>query len=136
MYTKFGIGSLVVSTALAAMTYTASELDAGVDSENLTSLIRAGLPTEEAEELLVKNYIVRINFNRSTNLRNIPLITSTVVFVVFGIVFFSLGTYEAIVGPVPWWLSGPSLLLLFGLLWVSGLVKQTRRAIRDLYEWY
>jgi len=134
-YTKLGVGSLVASTALAAITYTASELDVGVSSNNLANLIRADFSLDEAQELLVKNYIVRINFNRSTNIRNIPLITSTVIFVVFAIVFFALGTYEAIIGPVPWWLSGPSLLLLLGLLWVSGLVTQTRQAIEDLYEW-
>ncbi|USZ66715.1 hypothetical protein NGM10_08145 [Halorussus salilacus] len=135
VYTTLGIGSLVLSTALAATTYTASELDVGVNSDNLTTLLRADLPTQEAQELLVKNYIVRINFNRSTNIRNIPLITSTVVFVVFGIVFLSLGAFEAFLRPVPWWLSLPSFLLLFGLIWVSGLIKQTRRAIEDLREW-
>lgn len=134
-YTKLGIGSLVASTALAAMTYTSSELDAGVDSDNLTSLLRADLPREDARELLVKNYIVRINFNRSTNIRNIPLITSTIVFVVLGVVFLSLGAYEAIVGPVPSWLFTLSLLLLLGVLWTSGMLTQTRRAIHDLREW-
>jgi len=135
-YTKLGLGSLIASTALAAMTYTASELDAGVDSDNLTSLIRADLPVDETRELLVKNYIVRINFNRSTNIRNIPLITATVVFVVFGIVFLSLGAYKATLGPVPLWLSVSTLLLFLGLLWISGLIKQTRRAAKDLREWH
>src|SRR6056297_2105815 len=97
-YTKLGIGSLLLSTALAALTYTASELDVGASSDNLTNLLRADLSTVQTQELLVKNYIVRINFNRSTNIRNTPLITATIVFVVFGILFFAVGAYEATVG--------------------------------------
>lgn len=134
-YTKFGIGFLILSTALAALTYTASELDVGVSSDNLTNLIRADLSTEEAQELLVKNYIVRINFNQSTNIRNTPLITMTIIFVVSGILFFTLGAYEAIIGSVPWWLSGLAFGLLCGVVWISGLVTQTGEAVKDILEW-
>ncbi len=40
-YTELGIGSLVLSTAFAAMTYTASELDVGLSSENLAEVLTA-----------------------------------------------------------------------------------------------
>lgn len=134
-YTKLGVGFLILSTALAALTYTASELDVGVSSNNLKNLIKADFSTAERQELLLKNYIVRINFNRSTNIRNIPLITSTILFVVSGVVFFTLGTYEAVIGAVPWWLSGLSLLLLVSIIQVSGLVTQTMKAVRDIRKW-
>lgn len=134
-YTKLGIGFLILSTALAALTYTASELDVGVSSDNLANLIKADFSTDERRELLLKNYIVRINFNRSTNIRSIPLISATILFVVAGILFFTLGTYEAILGAVPWWLSTLALLLLGVIVWISGLVTQTRKAIRDIRRW-
>jgi hypothetical protein len=135
VYTEVGIGSLVLSTAFAAMTYTASELDVGVSSENLTDLLRADFSRAEAEELLVKNYVMRINFNRSTNVRNIPLIQLTIILVVSAIVSLVLGIYRGIVGPVPAWLLGIAVVLIVGVVGVSGLLNQTRRAIADIREW-
>jgi len=135
LYTEIGLGALVLSTAFAAMTYTASELDVGVSSENLTGLLEADFTREETEELLVKNYVTRINFNRSTNLRNIPLIQLTIVLIVSAIVSFALGLYQSVSDPVPIWLLLSSIALLGSVVWVSGLVTQIRRAIDDLREW-
>lgn len=134
-YTKIGIGSLVLSTAFAAMTYTASELDVGVSSENLATLLEADFSREDAEELLVKNYIVRINFNRSVNIRNIPLIQTTIVFIITAVVLFALGTYRAVAGSVPLLLLASAVGLILGVVFVSGLPTQLRRAMADLREW-
>ncbi|SEO92782.1 hypothetical protein SAMN05216388_102351 [Halorientalis persicus] len=136
IYTEFGIGALVLSTAFAAMTYTASELDVGVSSENLANLLRADFTAEDTEELLVKNYIMRINFNRSTNVRNIPLIQMTIILLVSAIVAFLLGVYTAIVGAVPTWLVILAVALILGVVIVSGLVTQIWRAFSDLREWH
>lgn len=136
VYTTLGIGALVLSTAFAAMTYTASELDIGVSSENLADLLRADFDNRETEELLLKNYIMRINFNRSTNVRNIPLIQLTIILVVLAIVSFVLGIYRGIIGPVPWWLLVGAGFLIVGVVAVSGLIKQSRRAVRDVREWH
>jgi hypothetical protein len=135
LYIISGIGALLLSTAFAAMTYTASELDVGLSSENLERLLDADFPRDEVETLLVKNYIVRINFNRSTNIRNIPLIQTTIVLVVGAVVLFTLGVYEAITGSVPLWLLVPAVLLLLAVIVVSGLPVQTKRAVRDIREW-
>lgn len=132
---KVGIGSLVLSTAFAAMTYTASELDVGVSSDNLTTLLRTDFSQREVEELLVKNHIIRINFNRSTNIRNIPLIQLTIIFAVSAVVFFTLGIYVALVGPLPSWLLGIGFILLAVVTWISGFPKQFIRAVRDVREW-
>ncbi|WP_336136637.1 hypothetical protein [Natronomonas amylolytica] len=136
IYTQIGIAALVLSTAFAAITYTASELDVGVSSENLAALLEADFSETEAEELLVKNYIMRINFNRSTNVRNIPLIQLTIAFVVFAIISFVLGVYRGITGAVPIWLLGAAFLLILFVVLVSGVLTQIWRAVRDLYEWY
>ncbi|OLZ41309.1 hypothetical protein A6E15_10055 [Natrinema saccharevitans] len=132
---KIGIGSLVISTAFAAVTYTASELDVGVSSDNLTALLQAEFSQEDVEELLVKNHIARINFNRSTNIRNIPLIQLTIIFVVSSVVFFALGIYDAVIGPLPKWLSAAALIVLICVTVVSGLPMQLVRAVRDIREW-
>lgn len=135
VYSGAGIAALVLSTAFAAMTYTASELDVGVSSDNLTELLRADFTRREAELLLVKNYIVRINFNRSTNVRNIPLIQTTILLVVVAVVSLSLSVYEAVIGPVPPWLPLVGVLFVGVLAYMSGLYTQTKRALRDFNEW-
>lgn len=136
IYTLIGIGALVLSTAFAAMTYTASELDVGVSSENLTELLKSDFQRQETEVLLIQNYIMRINFNRSTNLRNIPLIQMTIILIVSAIIAFALGLYHGVMGSVPTWLWLPSVLLLGMVVLVSGLPNQIRRAIDDLREWH
>jgi len=136
VYTEVGIAALVLSTAFAAVTYTASEVEVGVSSENLTNLLRADFSQSESEELLVKNYIMQINFNRSTNVRNIPLFQLTMVFAILAIISLVLGLYRGVVGTVPGWLLVAAVLLVFAVVWVSGTIQQTRRAIHDLREWY
>ena len=134
-YVELGLASLVLSTALAAMTYTVTEYDGGVSAENVKRLLRLELPLDEVGVILVKNYAARINFNRSSNLRNIPLITATIVFAVTGVVCFSLGVYQAAIRPVPWWLATGAILVVGAVVYASGLVRQTRRAIQDVREW-
>lgn len=135
VYTKLGVASLVLSTALAALTYTASELDVGMSAENMLRLLDAEFPESEYRELVVKNYIVRINFNHSTNLRNIPLVTATIVFVVGAVLLFSLGIYEAMIAPVPPVLNASAVVLIVVVTLISGSVKQTWRAVQDVWEW-
>ncbi|QLH79386.1 hypothetical protein HZS55_19715 [Halosimplex rubrum] len=135
VYMQTGVGALVGSTAFAAMTYTTSELDVGLSSNNLKTLLESDFSRTDIEELVVKNYIVRINFNRSTNIRNIPLIQLTILLVIAAIVSFSLGLYTAVIGPVSPWLLGTALALLATVTIVSGLPTQLRRAGRDWWEW-
>ncbi|WP_159077110.1 hypothetical protein [Halococcoides cellulosivorans] len=134
-YVTLGTVSIVLSTAFAAMTYTASEQDIGLSHENLSALLQADLDRSEAETLMLKNYIVRINFNRSTNVRNIPLIQLTILFAVIAVVSFVLGVHEALVGPVPGLYVFGTLLVILTVVAVSGVVKQIYRAIRDYIEW-
>lgn len=135
VYVELAVGSLVVSTALAAITYSATEYDVGISTENAMKLLGAGLPPERIEALLVKNYVARVNFNRSTNVRNLPLVTATIVFAVVGVVLFALGTYQATVRPIPWWLAAGAIVVIGAVVLASGLPTQTYRAILDLREW-
>jgi len=135
IYSKLGIASLVLSTAFAGMTYTASELDVGLSRENFRAVLASELPDDDIEELLLKNYVVRINFNRSTNVRNIPLIQLTICFALAAVVLLMLGVYAAIVGPVPSWLLLAAGALLGLVVVVAGLPRQLPRAIRDIRAW-
>lgn len=135
-YMGLGFASLILSTAFAAMTYGASELDTGIDVQNIEHFLTVDFSAEEVEELLLKNYIARINFNRSTNIRNLPLITATLNLVIAGVVFFSLGIYEAIIGTVPRWLHYSALLLFLVVVWRSAFLVQTYRAVRDILIWW
>lgn len=134
-YVELGVASLVVSTALAAVTYSATEYDVGVSADNVTKLLLADISTDEIEALLLKNYVARINFNRSVDVRNIPLVTATVVFALIGVVLLALGVYEATVRPIPWWLAFGACLLVGAVVLASGLPAQTVRAIRDVRAW-
>lgn len=134
-YVEGGIIALILSTAFAAMTYTTSELDVGVSSDNLATLLKADYSRKEKEALLVKNYAIRINFNRGTNVRNIPLIQLTIVLVVSAVVLFSLGLYDALFQRVPPAGLIGSVLLIGTVVWVSGLPRQLPRAIRDWWRW-
>ena len=134
-YVEIGVASLVVSTALAAVTYSATEYDVGISAENAMKLLVADLPDREVEAMLVKNYVARVNFNRSPNVRNLPLVTATIVFAVGGIVLLSLGTYQATVRPVTWWLSLGGILVVGAVVLASGFVTQADRAIEDVRAW-
>lgn len=136
VYSKLGIASLVLSTAFAGTTYTASELDVGIGADNLAAILQADFSKSEVEELVVKNYIARINFNHSTNVRNIPLIQLTILLVIAAVVLLSLSVYEAIVGPVPTWLLVGSSGLFVAVLVIAGLPTQLIRAVRDVREWH
>mgnify|MGYP006299263089 CR=1 FL=1 len=134
-YVELGVASLIISTALAAITYSATEYDVGVSADNVAKLLRADIPADEIEALLLKNYVARINFNRSVDVRNIPLVTATIVFALVGVVFLALGVYEATIRPTPWWLVFGACLLVGAVVLASGLPAQTVRAIRDVRAW-
>lgn len=93
----------------------ASELDVGVSSHNLRTLLETDFSKADADELLVKNYIVRINFNRSTNIRNIPLYSSTVLFLIYGVILLGLGVFSAVFDELPTWMIAASGALILAI---------------------
>lgn len=68
-------------------------------------------------------------------MRNIPLITATVVSLVAAMVLFVLGAYEAVITPVPWWMLLSAIGVLGLVTWRSGLVRQTLIAKQDVQRW-
>lgn len=129
-----GISGVLLSSALAGLTYSASEVDGGVGADNLASTLNSGVDANLFSEFLLKNYAMRINFNRSTNVRNAPLITTTILCLVTGLGFLAFGTYRAFYGSIPALWTGLFLLMLCGYAWMAGLPGQTKTALVDVYR--
>ncbi|MGB9966061.1 hypothetical protein [Halobacterium hubeiense] len=132
VYFGGGFVLLVLSSALAGLTYSASEFDAGVGSDNIAKTLSSGVDEPGFEELLLKNYAVRINFNRSTNVRNAPLITGTIVTLIGAIYFLSVGSYHAFYGPVELPVGAASLVVFSAYARFTGLPQQVTTAYRDV----
>lgn len=96
-----GVGSLLVSTAFAGLTYTSSEFQAGLGPEDLRTVLNGTYNEERFREDLVESYADWIEFNDGTSLRNEPLITFTVVWAVYAVTFLTLGVLDVFLGTVP-----------------------------------
>ena len=94
-YTVFGLLCLLLSTGLAALTYTSSDLQTGVGNDDLQQILEGDYEEEVVLEGLVDAYGDWIEFNTQTTIRNAPYVTLTVLLVVAAITSFSLGLLEA-----------------------------------------
>lgn len=132
-YMGFGVLSLILSSAFAALTYTASDLEVGVDPEDVALILERDASTADLEEVVTKSYATWIRFNDRTNVRNTPLITTTVFFVIAAIAYLSLGVYAALIGPIPILLEVITHLALIGVGIATGLPWQVRDACLELH---
>ncbi|MFW5896207.1 MAG: hypothetical protein ACOCUA_02365 [archaeon] len=115
-----GILSLILSTALAAMTYTASDVDVGIQQEKLYDAIDADLTEREIELAAAQSYGHWIGHNRRTNTVNALYITLTSALVIVGLVLLSLAVYDAFV-------DRPSgLLVVIASIGLVGLIIAAR----------
>lgn len=131
-YVAIGVGSLVLSTALAAITYTSSDSEVGIDGESIRAAVDASLDEEEFEAATAQSYAAWIEFNDRTNVMNAPVITLTMLLVVIGLVHLAIGVYAAVGGSntnlvavVSWVLMGP-------VVSASNVFRQLSRAIDEL----
>lgn len=131
-YVAIGVGSLVLSTALAAITYTSSDSEVGIDGESIRAAVDASLDEEEFEAATAQSYAAWIEFNDRTNVMNAPVITLTMLLVVIGLVHLAIGVYAAVGGAntnlvvvVSWVLMGP-------IVYASNVFRQLSRAIDEL----
>lgn len=122
-----GLVSILVSTALAALTYTASSMREGLSGRDLERLLYGDFTDKEKMYGIVQSYSQWAQSNFKVNTKNAPLGTMTVSFLVYGIVFLAAGVYEAVSEGVPYWLT----LLIFGSLlvftWLTGVYGQLQR---------
>lgn len=86
-----GVLALVGSTALAALTYTASSMKVGLSSDDIQSVHKGDLSEKEYHDKLMTSYEQWIHANRRTIALNSDLVTFTILLLVYGTVFTVLG---------------------------------------------
>lgn len=130
MYTISGVLFLLASTAVAAITYTSSSLQAGVSANDLRQFLDNNLDDRTNLEGLIEGYAEWIEYNYKVNARNAPLGTLTLLLLIFAMLSLSLGVYTAISG-------GPNIgiLIILSLLagfivYFTGFIGQIRRYYR------
>ncbi|ERH13427.1 MAG: hypothetical protein J07HB67_02466 [halophilic archaeon J07HB67] len=123
-----GLVSILVSTALAALTYTSSSMKEGFSGRDLSRLLYDDDYTDRQKMYgLVQSYSRWTQSNFRTNTRNAPLGTMTVSFLVYGIVLLSAGVYDVTPSGVPWWLTLIVVVSLLVFTWSTGIYGQLRR---------
>lgn len=122
-----GLVSILVSTVLAALTYTSSSMRGGPSGRDLHRLLYGDFTDRQKVYGLVESYSKWTQSNFRTNTRNAPLGTMTVSFLVYGIVFLAVGVYETVSSGVPWWLTLIVVVSLLVFTWRTGIYGQLRR---------
>jgi hypothetical protein len=129
-YTIGGLASLIVSTGFAGLTYTASDTEPGIRASEITEILDKETPPDQYYEELSYGYAKWIRFNNKTNIRNTPLITITILLVVYGITLISVGVAEGVTDEsLPQVIyTGGAVFLLF-LTLVSGVFGQVWKRV-------
>lgn len=135
VYMKGGVTALIFSTVAAAITFSVSDIDVGVDHERLRIFLETPISTTDAKRFLVLSHIMRINWNRSENVRAIPLLQASILLVVASMTLFSIGIFQLSAGYVPNWLSGTVLCSYLCLAWLVDFHTQVQDGVADLLEW-
>lgn len=132
-----GIVSLLLSSALAALTYTASDSEVGIESGKINEVIQSNLTEKEFELAAAQSHVRWIWFNNRTNIINAPLITLTNILLIVALSHLGLGAYIAldgnhtvVVAIIMW-----TFLLIF--IVTSNIIKQmnTVRKEIDISQW-
>lgn len=122
-----GVISLLLSSMVAAATYTASDAEVGFSSETIHSVVDADLTEHEFEVGAASSYGHWIEFNDSTNIRNAPLITITSGLLILGILSLSLGVYDAIIDYQITIIAAVAYVAYAIMMYFTGIVTQVRR---------
>lgn len=131
VYLGTGLLSLLLSSATVAVTYTGSDVNVGVDPDDIANVLELDLSNEEFEAVVAKSYAMWIGFNDSTNVRNTPWITVTILLIVVAIAYLSLGVHVAFNEGVPWVVEAGANVLLLVLAWRTGIRGQVSKALDD-----
>lgn len=91
LFTVFGSLLLLVSTGLAAVTYTASNLRGGLDADAIEAIIAAEYDGDEFEQQLLRSYARWIEYNARVTAVNDILATVTVILVFVSFVYIVAG---------------------------------------------
>ncbi|MFB6225313.1 MAG: hypothetical protein ABEI13_02550 [Candidatus Paceibacteria bacterium] len=112
IYTFTGLLSIIVSTSLAALTYTTSSMRSGLSGKDISSILYNNNSDKENLYGIVGSYSEWIQQNFRTNTRNAPLGTATIIFLVYGIVLLAVGVYDTVTSGIMWY---ESALVIFSI---------------------
>lgn len=130
-YVVAGLISILLSTALAALTYTASSMREGPSGDDIDQLLYGDFTDRQKLYGLVSSYAEWTRMNFKTNTKNAPLGTATVAFLVYGIVSLATGVYGILSSGVPWWLTLGVVICLAIFTWQTGIYGQIQRYRRN-----
>lgn len=133
-YTFFGVLALLASSAVAAVTYTASDLEVGIEADRIEDVIDSDLSEREFELAVAQSQIFWIRFNNRTNVINAPLITATNILLVVSLVHLALGVYASVVGQYVIAIAGSAWLLLLIFILATNIVSQVQSLV-DTLSW-
>lgn len=130
IYTELGLFALLLSTGVAALTYTASALRIGVTGGSLRRIVFEG-DTSDRKRLrgLTRSYSKWIEQNYRTNAYNAPFATLTLIFLVSAVVLFTLGGIETI-RTVQWYENAVALVFIIIYIALTGIKGQVQRYLR------
>lgn len=128
-YLGTGMVLLLLSTGFAGLTYTASDLRAGVSKANIATVFEEDLYDTELQVVLSKSYAKWISDNQSAEVLNSFYSTSTILLSICAVAYLLLGSYDALVGPV-----SPPLVIatnasLLAVTIASGYPSQVKRVL-------
>lgn len=129
-YTTAGFVSLLLSTGLAGITYTASNLRAGMSAPDLRNVVDNEYTDRENVEGLIMSYANWIEHNYVVNAKNAPLLTLTILLLIYAITLLAFGLKQAVTGHVEWWLAVGTGVLLLGVTHFTGFYDQVKRYYR------
>jgi len=130
IYTELGILSLLLSTALAGLTYTASALRIGLTGDSLRQIVFEGnAPDRKRLRGLTNSYASWIEQNYETNAYNAPLATGMLLLLVYAVSLLALGGIETL-RPVRWYEAGGIAVLLAVFTYLTGIKNQIQRYLR------
>lgn len=132
-YTILGLLMLLVSTGTAGITYTASNLKAGLSGTDIQHLLDGDYSDRKNVEGIIESYAGWIQRNYRVNAKNAPLGTLTILLLLYAMAALALGVEEAVTGKVEWWLWLGTLILLGLVTYFTGFFEQVQqyRKLRD-----
>jgi hypothetical protein len=130
IYTELGVLSLLLSTAFAGLTYTASALRIGLTGDSLRQIVFEGdTPDRKRLRGLANSYASWIEQNYETNAYNAPLATGMLLLLVYAVTLLALGGIETL-RPVRTYEVIGTIVFLAVFTHLTGIKNQIQRYLK------
>lgn len=127
IYSISGLVCILISTVLAAFTYTATSQRAGMSGRDIANMTSNHYTPIENYRGLVESYSRWMQYNFKVNTRSAPLGTGMLLFLIYGIILFSAGFYHTLVQTMGIGGVVTIFILLTAITWKSGIKGQMER---------